>query len=115
MEKVLKANYEKAVQGYVEEFCKRTDLSFDDWFEVGGNVWLGHYCFNLSDIEYHVNNDLDKDLIFEYHDVMLSRAMRRTSILIYEEYVIHKNNLKISEKEEDLPPFPEIDKELKAI
>jgi hypothetical protein len=84
MKKVLKANYEKAVQGYVKEFCKRTDLRFEDWVDgTGGNVLLGDYYFNFDDIKYHIDNNLNNDLIFDWYDVVVSRA----SLPTYKEFI----------------------------
>ena len=69
MEK-LKKDFETAVMNYVEFFCIKQQCDFEGWIgdEVGGVGEFRDYYFNISDIIYDVDNEVDARKIFRWQD-----------------------------------------------
>ncbi len=85
----IKENYEIAVNAYVDIFCKQCDLVFEYWVDyTGGIAVIGDYYFNFSDIKYHMDNDINKDLIFSWYDETLIRAAKSKTRHSYEYYLM---------------------------
>ena len=81
----LKFDYEQAVKNYVEFFCIKQQLEFDYWVadQIGTVANFGDYWFNLEDIRYDIDKEIDANTIMEWQNY----AVEHESKVNYSSYV----------------------------
>jgi len=89
--KNIKEKYEKICSAYVHVFVKKHGYEFTDWVadDVGGIAcFIEQYYFSLDDIRYDINNDLPKNLIFEWQEYLIDNHFKNQELGI-EDVVIN--------------------------
>jgi len=68
---ILKTEYERICNAYIDEFVKKQGYEFDYWVsgQIGGVAsFIEQYYFNMDDITYDMNNNKSKGKIFSWQD-----------------------------------------------
>lgn len=68
--KEIHKQYEKVVNEYLQYFCTKQELQFEQWIGgmVGGIACFGDvYYFSLTDIIYDINTKQPKEQILQWH------------------------------------------------
>lgn len=76
----LKTDYEKIANEYLKLFVDKQGYEFMYWIadEVGSIAcFVDEYFINFSDIKYDIDNDIEKGLIFKWHDDNVNYNMNR--------------------------------------
>lgn len=65
----LAENYKKACEAYVEVFCKKQDMYFDEWVgdEVGGIALCNDFYFGIGDIIDDIEYDQPVGSIIDWY------------------------------------------------
>lgn len=85
--------YKKSCGNVIKTFEEKHDYQFNYWVgdEIGGiAVFNEQYYFNLNDIIYDIENDVEKGSIFEWHDYIVENLMNNK----YNYSINFKNYLK---------------------
>lgn len=61
----LQENYNKAIDAYVKEFTKQTEIDFDYW--CGDVACCGDFYLNFSDIKIIVDNNIPFDTFNDWY------------------------------------------------
>lgn len=76
---LIRERYENAVHEYCIAFCQKHDYHYnpDGWVRnnIGGVVLIGDYYINFDDIRYDIDNDVPKEIFFEFYEYTLRLAM----------------------------------------
>lgn len=78
----MKKEYEKAVKSYINYFCLKHELEFEFWVgdEVGRICCMGDYYFDFDNIRYDIDNDIERDFIFQWYDYALEHYHEKTGM-----------------------------------
>jgi hypothetical protein len=60
----LKQRYERICQTYVDQFCAKHQKEFEGWDD--GGAWMGTHWISLENIRYDIDNQLDKETIWQW-------------------------------------------------
>lgn len=104
MEK-LKSDYETAVMNYVEFFIIKQQCDFEYWIgeEIGGVAEFSDYFFGFSDIQYDVDNEVEKGLIYKYQDYCVATENTKMN---YKSFLKLRPDLKRIDSEVDYGKEP---------
>ena len=89
----LKNKYEKIVNEYLQIFVKKQDLDIENCYWVADRVGEilsvnEQYYFNLNDIRYDVDNDIEAGAILKWHDESLDNYFKKRKYKVnYENYL----------------------------
>ena len=86
----MKKEYEKIVSKYVEAFEKKHSMEFDFWVaDLVGTVscFQNEYYISFEDIRLDLDNDINKDMFFEWYDLSLELAMANKPVINYYNYL----------------------------
>ena len=94
----LQTKYQKIVQKYINEFCKKHDTYLEFWVgsDVGHIAVIGDHFMSFKDIRHDIDTNQPSDNIWDYHDFILqhtdefvhydvwckNRAMEKTKYVI---------------------------------
>lgn len=76
----LKDEFEKIANAYLEAFCKKHGLNYEEakcgWVanEVGDVVCVSEYYINFDEIRLDIDKDVDKDEYYKYYDYCVEAA-----------------------------------------
>ena len=87
--KRLKEQFNKITEEYLSSFSKKHDLEFDGWVgdRIGEIATFGDYFFNFDDIRYDLDNDIQKEIIFEWYDISIDLALSDKPVVNYRDFV----------------------------
>ena len=87
----LKLRYEKVINEYLQLFCKKHELDFNDidWIrnEVGSIFSTGDYYLDFLDIKFDIDNDIDSSKFFAWYDIALDLGMKDKPIINYQNFL----------------------------
>jgi hypothetical protein len=92
----LKKQYEAVCNEYVNRFCEKQGLVFEDWGigGPGGMCLCGDYFFNFMDIVWDINSEQPPGLILKWYDEMVDNPTEAVNYWAYAR--IEKESQKIS-------------------
>lgn len=66
------AAYRKVVGDYMDQFCKKNDMSLEFWVadDVGGVACVSDHFLNFQDIRLAVDRDLPAGMVAEWYETM---------------------------------------------
>lgn len=66
----LEANYNNAVNAYINEFAIKYEIDFDGWVadRVGEVANFGDYFFSFEQIKYCIDKDVKFDVLIDWQD-----------------------------------------------
>lgn len=71
----LKADFIKAVDAYMNEWCTKHgfEYGYDGWVsdDTGGVCMVGDYFVNFDDARYDIDNDLPETMYFDWYEYTL--------------------------------------------
>ena len=81
MKKLLK----KGIKKYIKEFENKQGITLDYWIDKYKIADFHSYCLDMNDIIYDIDNNVKKNLIFEWHDDVLLNH-KELGIINYQSY-----------------------------
>lgn len=119
MKKTLRNNYIKAVNAYVDVFISKHFDDDADYFwigdEVGGLVEINDYVISFLDIVRDIDEDVPKEMFFEYYDYSVEVKEYLNRNINYSSYIkgLRFNSLdKVKELRQEINKLlSEIDKD----
>lgn len=92
----LQQKYYNIVRDYIIAFQKKQELEFDYWIgdNIGEMAAFGDYYFSFDDIRYDIDNDIDKELILEWHNNTTDYALKHNTTNALINYRSYCNGLR---------------------
>lgn len=72
---LLKIKLDSFIMEYIHIFEAKQDMFFEYWAgdDVGAVACFGDLYYDFQDIRYDLENEIEKDLIIEWHDYTLNQ------------------------------------------
>ena len=85
----MKEKLKVVIDGYIKLFEKKQDCYFEEFVDdsIIGIVLFGDHYFNMSDIIYDIDNDIEKDKIFDWYDYTLNEGLAGRPIINYKNWL----------------------------
>ena len=78
----LKETYKKIKNEYIERFLNQTDYTFCRFID-DINVDLGSYVLDFYDIKYCIDNEIETQKLFDYHDYQIDQYYKSKAFVSF--------------------------------
>jgi len=82
----LKETYKKIKNEYIESFLAKTDYIFCRFID-DINVDLESYVLDFYDIKYCIDNEIDPQKLFDYHDYQVDQYYKSKAFVSFENWL----------------------------